>query len=267
MPTSRGPHRRARQRRRRVLRRRRLVGRRRDRLPRARRQGARRDRRLARRRRRASSTARKRVAEHIGIAHEIVSTDELARAGYRANGADRCYFCKSELYDVLAELASQRGYNALLSGANQDDQGDWRPGLKAAAEHDVVHPLQRRHEGRGPRARPRTSTSPAPRSRPRPCLASRIPYGTAVDPETLALIDRAERNVQGARLPRSCGSATTASWAASRSTPTTSTAPSRTSTQIVAAIKAAGYRHAVIDREPFRSGRLNAALVRPAASR
>src|SRR4051794_37296390 len=83
----------------------------------------------------------KRVARAIGIAHEIVNTNELARAGYRANAPDRCYFCKSELYDVLAELATARGYNALLSGANADDQGDWRPGLRAAAEHDVVHPL------------------------------------------------------------------------------------------------------------------------------
>src|SRR4051794_12549929 len=73
----------------------------------------------------------RRVAAHIGIAHEVVSTNELARAGYVANGRDRCYFCKTELYDVLA--ARYPGV-ALLSGANADDQGDWRPGLKAAAE-------------------------------------------------------------------------------------------------------------------------------------
>src|SRR3954452_8850944 len=72
----------------------------------------------------------KRVADAIGIQHEIVNTNELARAGYRANAPDRCYFCKTELYDVLAELAGARGYNALLSGANADDQGDWRPGLR-----------------------------------------------------------------------------------------------------------------------------------------
>src|SRR5215210_5065099 len=72
----------------------------------------------------------KRVAAHIGIAHEIVRTDELARPGYRANGPDRCYFCKSELYDVLAELAADRGYATLLSGANAADQGDWPPRLR-----------------------------------------------------------------------------------------------------------------------------------------
>src|SRR3954454_376994 len=79
-----------------------------------------------------------RVARHIGIRHEIVNTSELARPGYRANGRDRCYFCKTELYDTLA--ARHPGV-PLLSGANQDDQGDWRPGLRAATEHNVVHPL------------------------------------------------------------------------------------------------------------------------------
>src|SRR5207244_1025112 len=78
------------------------------------------------------------VARHIGIRHEIVNTNELARAGYVANGRDRCYFCKTELYDTLAANYPGR---TLLSGANQDDQGDWRPGLRAAAEHDVQHPL------------------------------------------------------------------------------------------------------------------------------
>src|SRR3954465_8554386 len=82
-----------------------------------------------------------RVARHIGIRHEIVRTDELARPGYRANGRDRCYFWKTELYDTLAELAADPGFPVLLSGANADDAGDWRPGLRAAAEHGVRHPL------------------------------------------------------------------------------------------------------------------------------
>ena len=102
---------------------------------------------------------------------------------------------------MLAELATARGYNALLSGANADDQGDWRPGLRAAAEHDVVHPLSRRRQGS------RSASSRAPCNLPSaekpatPCLASRIPYGTAVDPETLKLIDRAERNVRALGFP------------------------------------------------------------------
>ena len=206
----------------------------------------------------------RRVAEHIGIAHEIVTTDELARPGYRANGADRCYFCKSELYDVLAELAHRRGFNALLSGANKDDQGDWRPGLKAAAEHGVVHPLQDTTKAEV-RALARAFDLPSAEKPASPCLASRIPYGTAVDPATLRLIDRAERAVKALGFPvvrvrhhGIMGRLEVDGHDLDRAL--------AHEQKIVAAIKAAGYDHAVIDPEPFRSGRLNAALVRPAAS-
>jgi uncharacterized protein len=198
----------------------------------------------------------RRVAAHIGIAHETITTDELARDGYVANGRDRCYFCKTELYDRLSELAARRGFKALLSGANRDDQGDWRPGLRAAAEHGVVHPLQ--DTGKATvRELARHFALPSAEKPATPCLASRIPYGTRVDPGTLRRIDTAERAVKalgfpvlrvrhhgilgrlevaGADLPRAL----------------------ELQDEIVARIKAAGYSHAVIDREPFRSGRLNA---------
>src|SRR5204863_7196693 len=81
------------------------------------------------------------VAAAVGIAHRAITTDELGREGYRRNGPDRCYHCKSELYDRLAAVAAAEGYAAMFSGANVDDLGDWRPGLRAAAEHDVRHPL------------------------------------------------------------------------------------------------------------------------------
>ena len=73
------------------------------------------------------------VADAIGIQHETITTAELEREAYRANDRDRCYHCKTELYDRLAALASRRGYATVLSGANADDVGDWRPGLRAAA--------------------------------------------------------------------------------------------------------------------------------------
>src|SRR6187551_556417 len=81
------------------------------------------------------------VARAIGVRHELITTAELEREGYRANDRDRCYHCKSELYEQLEGLAARRGYEAVLSGANVDDLGDWRPGLAAAAEHGVRHPL------------------------------------------------------------------------------------------------------------------------------
>ncbi len=205
------------------------------------------------------------VAAHIGIRHETIATDELARDGYRANGRDRCYFCKTELYDRLAELAARKGFAALLSGANRDDQGDWRPGLRAAAEHGVVHPLQdvdkatvrtlARHFGLPSAEKPAT-----------PCLASRIPYGTRVDPRTLRQIDEAEQAVRALGFTRLrvrhhgiLGRVEIGEDDLARAI--------EQEDEIVARIKRAGYSHAVLDREPFRSGRLNEAAARPAASR
>ena len=135
----------------------------------------------------------RRVAAAIGVAHEVISTAELEREGYRANGPDRCYHCKTELYSELAELARSRGFEALLSGANADDAGDWRPGLEAAAEHAVVHPLLDFDVGKSQvRELARTLDVPSVDKPASPCLASRIPHGTSVDAATLARIDRAE---------------------------------------------------------------------------
>jgi uncharacterized protein len=204
----------------------------------------------------------RRVARHIGIAHEVVRTDELARPGYRANGRDRCYFCKTELYDVLQ--ARYPGVT-LLSGANADDAGDWRPGLRAAAEHGVVHPL---HDVSKERVRElaRHFRLPSAEKPASPCLASRIPYGTAVDPQTLRRIDAAEHAVRALGFPvlrvRHHGILGRLEVAAEDLERALQHEP-----EIAAAIKRAGYEHAVIDREPFRSGRLNAVPVRPAASR
>jgi uncharacterized protein len=201
----------------------------------------------------------RRVAEHIGIAHETIATDELAREGYRRNGRDRCYFCKTELYDALAALATRRGYEAVLSGANADDAGDWRPGLRAAAEHGVRHPLLEAGATKDDvRALARELRLPSATKPATPCLASRIPYGTAVEPEALARIDRAERAVRALGFPilrvRHHGILGRLEVDA----PDLERALAEES-RITNAIKAAGYAHAVIDREPFRSGRLNAA--------
>jgi pyridinium-3,5-biscarboxylic acid mononucleotide sulfurtransferase len=203
----------------------------------------------------------RRVAAAIGIGHETLATDELAREGYRSNRPDRCYHCKSELYDALAALAEERRYAALLSGANADDAGDWRPGLRAAAEHGVRHPLLEAGIGKAQvRTLARLLQLPSADKPATPCLASRIPYGTAVSPATLARIDRAERNVRALGFPvlrvRHHGILGRLEVAADDL--------DRALTKrddIEAAILAAGYRRATIDPEPFRSGRLNAGLV------
>ncbi|HEY6566331.1 MAG TPA: ATP-dependent sacrificial sulfur transferase LarE, partial [Actinomycetota bacterium] len=116
------------------------------------------------------------VARSIGIAHEVILTDELQREGYRRNGRDRCYHCKTELYDSLSALAAERGFATLFSGANADDVGDWRPGLRAATEHAVRHPLIEAGMGKEDvRALARELGIPSSEKPASPCLASRLP--------------------------------------------------------------------------------------------
>jgi len=201
------------------------------------------------------------VAEAIGIAHEAVSTHELRRDGYRQNDRDRCYYCKTELYEVLCRLAERRGYAAVLSGANQDDLGDWRPGLRAAADHGVIHPLLEAGVNKAQvRELARRLALPSAEKPASPCLASRIPYGTAVDPEALAQIDRAEQAVRklGYRELRvrhygKLGKLELPVHDLERAL------EPKARRAIRDAIRSAGYASAKIDRRPFRSGRLNEA--------
>jgi pyridinium-3,5-biscarboxylic acid mononucleotide sulfurtransferase len=198
------------------------------------------------------------VAAAIGIPHRSITTDELAREGYRANDRDRCYHCKTELYDALVALASADGYAAVLSGANADDLGDWRPGLRAAEEHGVVHPLID-----VPKARVRELAEqlgvPSARKPASPCLASRIPYGTAVTPAVLRQVDRAERAVKDLGFPElrvrhfgGLGRLELPADALER-------VPegSRLEAVLRGAVRSAGYEEARVSRTPLRSGSLN----------
>jgi uncharacterized protein len=204
-----------------------------------------------------------RVAEAVGIAHETITTDELAREGYRRNGTDRCYHCKSELYDNLAALAVSRGYAAVLSGANADDLGDWRPGLRAAAEHGVRHPLLEAGLGKeAVRALARELGVPSAEKPASPCLASRLPYGTPVDPEALARIDRAELALKrlGYRVlrVRHLGETGRVELGAEELTRGLTEAGRAA---VTAAVRSAGYRNVEIAPEPFSSGSLNATFI------
>ena len=197
------------------------------------------------------------VAAAVGIRHETITTAELERAGYRANGRDRCYHCKSELYDNLASVAAERGFRAVLSGANADDVGDWRPGLRAAAEHGVRHPLLVAGVGKDEvRELARALAVPSAEKPASPCHASRIPYGTAVEPSILAQVDRAERALKRLGLRtlrvRHYGELGRVEIAAEE----LPGALAR-SEVVLEAVCTAGYSRAEIDPEPFRSGSLN----------
>jgi pyridinium-3,5-biscarboxylic acid mononucleotide sulfurtransferase len=199
------------------------------------------------------------VAASVGIAHRVIRIDELARPAYRRNDRYRCYHCKTELYERLAALAAREGYAALLSGANADDVGDWRPGLLAAAEHDVHHPLLECGLGKGHvRALARELGVPSAEKPASPCLASRLPYGTEVTPAVLANVDRAERALKDLGFRelrvRHYGTRAVVELSADELRRGLDAAH-----QVVTAVSAAGYHRVTISRRPFRSGSLNGA--------
>jgi pyridinium-3,5-biscarboxylic acid mononucleotide sulfurtransferase len=136
----------------------------------------------------------RRTAADIGIRHEAIATDEFADPDYLANGPDRCYHCKTELYTQLEALACRYPDAVIANGANLDDRGDYRPGMQAAAEHRVRSPLIEceltKADVRALAAHWELAVADKPAG---PCLSSRIAYGEEVTPERTAMIDRAEQ--------------------------------------------------------------------------
>ena len=137
------------------------------------------------------------VADRFAVPVLEVSTDELNDPRYAANPSNRCYFCKTELWDVLVPIARERALSVVVDGTNADDLSDHRPGARAAAEHDVRSPLaelgftkdaiRRLSKARG------IETWSQPSS---PCLSSRIPYGTQVTSDRLRQVEQAESELR-----------------------------------------------------------------------
>jgi pyridinium-3,5-biscarboxylic acid mononucleotide sulfurtransferase len=134
-----------------------------------------------------------RIAREFGLRHEFVQTAEMERPEYRANPANRCYYCKHELFTCLGELARQRGFAVVVDGNNADDRGDYRPGRQAAREFGVRSPLDEadltKLEIRELSREAGLPTADEPASA---CLSSRIPYDSEVTEPKLEMIERAE---------------------------------------------------------------------------
>jgi uncharacterized protein len=198
------------------------------------------------------------LAARIGIRHVEVTSREQEDPRYVANGTDRCYHCKSELYKLCEDMARQEGLAAILDGFNADDGADHRPGHQAARERKVRSPLAEaglsKLEVRAWSAAYGLPTWEKPQMA---CLASRIPYGTPVTPERLAQVERAEAGLRALGLKdlrvRHHGDIGRIEVSADE----LEEAFTRRAA-LVAAVKAAGFKLAVLDLEPFRSGRMNA---------
>jgi len=203
------------------------------------------------------------MATLIGIRHEVIATDELNKPQYVQNAPDRCYHCKTELYTQLDGLAERLGVAVVANGANADDAGDYRPGMRAATEHRVTSPLLEceltKREVRLLAAEWSLPTWDKPAM---PCLSSRVAYGEEVTPERLAMIDQAEQFLRAlglrelrvryhkgdlarlevplSELSRLCEDSLRA--------------------RLLAEFKAIGFKYVTLDLAGFRSGSLNELL-------
>src|SRR5262245_9806257 len=133
------------------------------------------------------------LARLIGIRHRLVATEEFDDPDYVKNDGTRCYYCKDELYSRIEKLLPELHVKVVCSGANLDDRGDYRPGLKAAAEHAVRHPLQEAGFTKADvRALARAWELPTWDKPASPCLSSRLAPGVAVTPERAGRVEQAE---------------------------------------------------------------------------
>ena len=206
------------------------------------------------------------IAGDFGFAHEVIHTGELERAEYRANPANRCYFCKDELYSQLSSLASKRGLAVVVDGNNADDRGDYRPGRQAAREHGVRSPLDEADLTKDEiRELARAAGLDSWNEPASACLSSRIPYGTEVSDEKLRQIESAENVLRelGFRIFRVRHHDAVARLEIARDEMPRALEPA-VNTQIVTALKALGYQYVSLDLQGYRLGSLNEALrLRP----
>ncbi|MGH7724642.1 MAG: ATP-dependent sacrificial sulfur transferase LarE [Candidatus Eiseniibacteriota bacterium] len=210
-------------------------------------------------------------ARTLGLEPRVVRTAELDDPRFANNPVNRCYFCKGELFGVLAAVAREEGFAAVVDGTNADDLGDFRPGTRAAEEHGVISPLAEcgftKADVRRLAARLGLPSADKPAM---PCLSSRFPYGAVITPEKLTRVERAEAwlRARGFREVRVRHHERMARVeVATAELPRLVAEPLRT--ECVHALMAFGYSEVVIDPAGFRSGSLNEGLpvsVRRAAA-
>jgi uncharacterized protein len=203
------------------------------------------------------------IARDFGLAHEIISTAELERPEYRANPANRCYYCKDELYSHLDAIAKERGFAVVVDGNNADDRGDYRPGRQAAREHGVRSPLDEADLTKDEiRALAREAGLQSWNEPASACLSSRIPYGHEVSNELLRQIEQAEQVLRelGFRVFRVRHHDTVARLEIARSEMPRALDPD-INTRIVSGLKALGYQYVSLDLQGYRLGSLNEALL------
>lgn len=199
----------------------------------------------------------RKIAAEIGARHEMVTTMELDDPRYADNSHQRCFFCKSELYTRLQQFAAERGYAWIADGANVDDAGDFRPGMRAATQLNVRSPLLEvglnKREVRALSAELGLRTWDKPAA---PCLASRLPYGMPVTLGRLRSVEAAEAALRAMGFDelrvRHHGDVARVEVPDHRLVEVVGRRA-----EVVAAVRDAGYRWTTLDLAGLRSGNLN----------
>jgi uncharacterized protein len=204
------------------------------------------------------------LAAAIGIRHIVVRTQEFSDPNYLQNPVNRCYFCKTELYARLLELAPSLGVDVLVNGANLDDRGDFRPGMQAASEFQVRSPLiEAGFTKSDVRELARLWEIPVWDKPATPCLSSRIAYGVEVTPDRVRRIDEAEQFLRRELNLRELRVRCEANDLARIELPIDAiermTSPALRD-KVRAKLHDLGFRYVTVDLDGFRSGSLNPAL-------
>jgi uncharacterized protein len=200
------------------------------------------------------------VARQIGAEHVLLHSTEVEDARYRQNDPQRCYYCKSNVYETLIAHAGREGFRWIVDGTNTDDTGDHRPGLRAAREHGVRSPLQECGIGKDEIRAMAKELGLSNWDKPaNACLSSRIPYGSEVTPEKLAQVETAERELRrlGFRQFRVRHHGEVARIEVPKDQFKDAVSFGDAITQ---AVREAGFLHATLDLAGFRSGSLNEGL-------
>jgi uncharacterized protein len=201
------------------------------------------------------------IARRVGIRHRLAKTEEFSDPDYVRNDGARCYFCKDELYSQIERLLPEVGDAVVCSGANLDDRGDYRPGLKAAAEHQVRHPLQEAGFTKADvRALARHWELPTWDKPAAPCLSSRLAPGVEVTPERTGRVEEAEKLLHDLGL-RECRVRLHEGELARIEVPAgeiARLAEPEVREELSQKLRSLGFRFVTLDLEGFRSGNLNA---------
>ena len=198
------------------------------------------------------------AAASLGVEHVVVATHEFDDQRFVENSRERCYYCKTGLLEALAEVAAERGAT-LVDGANADDVGDHRPGMRAAAERGVLQPLLAAGVGKTDVRRLARDLGLATWDAPQQaCLASRVPYGEPITPDKLAAVAEAERALRALGF-RQCRVRHHGDVARVEVEPSELERAFALRTEISRKVHAAGFTFVALDVDGFRTGSMNEA--------